>query len=51
MICYGIEMEGSLTPEQYSSKPSWSSDDEATIIYVTGEDKFYYGGSSDWVEM
>lgn len=51
MDFYGIDMKGSLNTERLGSLPSWISTDVGRLSFITGEDNFYVGGNSGWLNL
>ena len=50
MKSHGLNLVGNFNPKIVSTKPSWSSALEGTLIYVEDENKMYYGDDSRFIE-
>jgi hypothetical protein len=47
---YGIDMQGSFKIQRVASLPGWTSDDIGREVYLTTNNKRYYGNNSAWIE-
>lgn len=51
MEAHGLDLKGKIFIEEVAVRPTWTSSDKRRIIYVTNTDKFYFGGSADWIDL
>jgi hypothetical protein len=47
---YGIDMQGPFRAQRVASLPGWTSDDLGREVYLTSNNRRYYGSNSAWVE-
>lgn len=48
MKMHGIDMVGKFLFQEVATKPVWTAADKRRGIYVTDENKYYFGGNSTW---
>ena len=52
MKYYGIESEGYIKIESLSALPAHSgADDVRRLVYITGDDKIYFGRTASWLDL
>jgi len=51
MKSYGLDMQGPLIIERVDELPTWISDFEGRIIYLTSDDSLYIATSTKWSKL
>lgn len=52
MDFYGVNHVGYVKVESLYSLPVFNSErDKRRLVYIDGEDKFYYGGDAEWKDL
>ena len=49
MEAHGLDLQGNFYIHEVPTLPTWTSGDKRRIIYVTADNKFYFGGNAAWI--